>query len=87
MDKENGCSFKKNKKKSSNSQITKQKNRRNETEEKFVITSKNESTIKDNELPNTYKNLDIALSNKLQSLINNQEIKQPSSNLIKKKIN
>ena len=87
MYKENSNTIKKNKKKSIKRQLTKQKNPPNETEEKLVITTKNELTCKDNDnlqdLSNTYKNLDVILSNKLESLRKNQENKQTTSSLIK----
>ena len=86
MDKEHEHPIKKTKKKSYNDQITKQKKYQNETEEKFVLASKNEMTTKDNDnldLP-TYKNKNISPSNKLKSLINNQDIKLISSSIIKK---
>ena len=88
MDKENAYSTKKNKKKNNKSQLTSQKNNRNEVEEKLVTTTKNELITKENDkqLSNRYKNLDILLSNKLQSL-GNQENRQTSSNFIKKQNN
>ena len=89
MDKDHVNSIKKQKKKSNKSLITKRKNNQNETEDKFLTTTKNELISKDNneivqDLPSTYKNLDILFSNKLQYLGNNQEKKQISSRLIKK---
>ena len=93
MDKEElKYSIKANKKNSNKKQIKNQKNYLNETEEKFVITTKNELITNDNNdnlqsLTNSYKNLDVLFFNRLQSLGNKKENKQSSSNLIKKQNN
>ena len=92
MDKENIFSIKNNKKKYNKTKMKKRKNHQNETDEKFITTTKNEFDNKINndnlnDLSNEYKNLDILLSNKLQSFINNHEGKQTSFNLIKKQNN
>ena len=93
MDIEHTYSNKKLKKKSNRSQFKKQNNHQNETDEKFVTTTKNILSTKEDinnlqDLSNTFKNLDILISNKLQSLGNNQTNKHTSSsNLIKKQNN
>ena len=101
MDKRRSNSTRKNKKKINKSQIKKQKNHENETEEKLAITTENELITKDDndnlqDISNIYKNLGILISNKLQSLENNQQNINTSllfktqndlSNLIKQRSN
>ena len=101
MDKRHSNSTKKNKKKINKSQTKKQKNHQNETEEKLAITTENELITKDDndnlqDISNIYKNLGILISNKLQSLENNQQNINTSllfktqndlSNLIKQRSN